>query len=445
MPKQILRPKSSHSRHPLFAFVLECPPRSRFDGRKAEIAFELKKFIPKVHPAVFQSFIDEHGSRKKIEWQEPFSNVAFAIEAALASNTWAYGAMEHAELISANGGRELLRSAGHYRSDLMPGVDDPERTDETCAIWLATKDPNLFNQIVSSAYAMKGLGTRSWDAFTVDSEKQLAVDVDNTDKMMRFRIDVENFLTKQRNVPTFRTLVVDHYRHRTSRLDTHSLRPWVQVNVYADLAPETREVVTSHETIDQIQLPRTYRASILCDTQKKTIEVIAKGGLPVRDGLVDLFRHHLLPTGLKPERLTRRLINFELFQTEPKFDFGADDAISNVVVDEVRLLPPSSEGGLVTLERKRVHGRPISVYKSAETWFGGKSPIGRPGWNFLGVRLRLTFKPDGVGQKERVRTIELRSPRGTSLREKTDADHAAAEKLFTRWGVFKDENADDDE
>jgi len=50
--------------------------------------------------------------------------------------------------------------------------------------------------------------------------------------------------------------------------------------------------------------------------------------------------------------------------------------------------------------------------------------------------LRLTFKPKRVGQKGHVRTIELRSPRGTNLREQVEEDRLIAEDLFTRWGIF---------
>ncbi|MEM7776350.1 MAG: hypothetical protein AAF732_12145 [Pseudomonadota bacterium] len=409
------------------------------------MAFELRKLVPKVDHAVLADFVSKYGAPADVPWSGETTQIAATIQSALDAQPWAWSALTYCELIPAHGGRELLRTAGHYNSKLMNGVDNPEWTDETCSIWLATHDPSLFDHIVSAAHALKGLGTKSWEAFTVDGLIDLAVAVDDEERMSRFRDEAREFLHRQTRVPAFGKLVVDSYRHRTSRSHTHSLHPWIQVNVYAELSPEAREVVTSPNTVGAVQLPRTYRASILCEPEKRTIEVVAKGGQPVRDGLVALFCKHLLPPDVSAQKLVSRCIDFSLFRKEPDFELHTDDGVSSVVVDEVRLLPPSAEAGLVTIERKRKHGKPASVYQSAEEWFGGQSPIGRAGWEFVGVRLRLTFKADEVTHKQRVRTIELRSPRGTSLREKSDADHAVAEKLFRRWGIFLEEDAGDDE
>jgi hypothetical protein len=112
-------------------------------------------------------------------------------------------------------------------------------------------------------------------------------------------------------------------------------------------------------------------------------------------------------------------------------------------VDEIRLVPPGSEGGLITLECKRQGRRIRDVYTSAATWFGRESPVGKAGWQIVGIRLRLTLKPDRIGKSARIITIELKSPMGTSLRENTDADHAVAEKLFRRWQIFGPEPEDE--
>jgi hypothetical protein len=100
---------------------------------------------------------------------------------------------------------------------------------------------------------------------------------------------------------------------------------------------------------------------------------------------------------------------------------------------------------LVTIEQKRIDGAPRDVYMVARDWFGEGNPIGRDGWHFARVRLRLTFKPKHVGQKGHVRTIELRFPRGTNLREHVEEDRVIAENLFTRWGIFETQKADGDE
>ena len=163
----------------------------------------------------------------------------------------------------------------------------------------------------------------------------------------------------------------------------------------------------------------------------------------MRDDLVDAFRNSFFPPHVSIERLARRQTNFELFTSKPSFDLRPNDPVSDCVVDEIRLVPPGSEGGLITLECKRLVGPIRDVYTSASKWFADGSPVGKEGWQIVGVRLRLTFKPDRIGKSARIVTIELKSPMGTSLRENTDADHAVAEKLFRRWQIFGSELEDE--
>jgi hypothetical protein len=403
------------------------------------MAFDLVRLLKRVDIAIVKDFVMSHGGRdaaERIEWQQENIPLASDVLSALREKNWALGALESCVLIAEGGGRALLRSAGHHRPELMHGVDNPEWTDESCAVWLALRDERLFDHVVSAAHAMKGLGSRSWDAFRIRQREQVVVQVEDEDRLARFTSAARMVLQNAKGVATWRQLAVDHFTHQIPRLDSHSRRPWLQINVFAEQAPRIVEYMAKDGAIDKISLPRLYRASILFDPAGRTVEVVAQGGRLVRDGLVDAFRSTFLPDGITTDRLVRREIDFQLFRTRPDFRIEPDDPIAAVVVDEVRLFPPDSEGGLVTIEQKRVDRAPRDVYRVAKDWFGEENPIGKPGWNFAGVRLRLTFKPKRVGQKGHVRTIELRSPRGTNLREQVEEDRLIAEGLFKRWGIF---------
>ena len=163
----------------------------------------------------------------------------------------------------------------------------------------------------------------------------------------------------------------------------------------------------------------------------------------MRDDLVDAFCRTFFPADVSIERLARRQINFELFASKPSFDLRPHDPVSDCVVDEIRLVPPGSEGGLITLECKRQAARSAMSTPRPQYGSAASSPIGKGGWQIVGIRLRLTFKPDRIGKSARIVTIELKSPMGTTLRENTDADHAVAEKLFRRWQIFGPEAEDE--
>jgi hypothetical protein len=325
----------------------------------------------------------------------------------------------------------------------MPGVDNLDVNDETCAVWLATQDREIFDHIVSAAHALKGLGTRSWDAFRITRREPVAAAIGDAVRLGEFKVAIEHVLKQHnRRVPAYRTFSIGHFEYAVPSRSSHSRRPWAQVNVYAQTAPQAHEILVNDQ-LRRISLPGLYRASIIFDPTRSTIEVVAKGGRPVRDDLVDAFCKTFLPSDVSIERLARRQINFELFGSKPSFDLRPHDPVSDCVVDEIRLVPPGSEGGLITLECKRQARRIRDVYTSAAIWFGGGSPIGNGGWQIVGIRLRLTFKPDRIGKSARIVTIELKSPMGTTLRENTDADHAAAEKLFRRWQIFGPEAEDE--
>ena len=403
------------------------------------MAFDPVRLLRRVEIAIMKDFVKTHGGRdaaEQIEWQQESKPLASDIVSALREKNWALGALENCALIAEGGGRALLRSAGHHRPQLMDGVDNPEWTDETCAVWLAARDEALFDHIVSAAHAMKGLGSRSWDAFRIRQRDQVVAQIKDEDRLAQFKSAAAMVLQNAKGVAAWRQLTVDHFTHHIPRSDSHSRRPWVQINIFAEQAPRILEFLAKNGAIEKISLPRLYRASILFDPARRTVEVVAQGGRLVRDGLVEAFRNTLLPDGVTTDRLVRREIDFRLFRSRPDFGSSPTTRYQQSLSTRFAFSRRTREGGLVTIEQKRIDGEPRDVYKVARDWFGEDNPIGKAGWNFAGVRLRLTFKPKHVGQKGHVRTIELRSPRGTNLREQVEEDRLIAEDLFTRWCIF---------
>jgi hypothetical protein len=369
------------------------------------VAFDIQTFLRQVESSAIDDFLELYGNGQSVDWQQGMPPAAITVLDALGHNGWAISALENCELIAANGGRDLLRSAGHRRPELMPGVDNLDVNNETCAVWLATQDREIFDHIVSAAHALKGLGTRSWDAFRITRREPITATTSDAGHLGEFRVAIEHVLKQHsRRVPAHRFLSIGQFEYAVPSRSSHSRRPWTQVNIYAQTAPQAHEILVDEE-LRRISLPGLYRASIVFDPTRSTIEVIAKGGRPVRDDLVDAFCRIFLPPNVSIERLLRRQINFELFASKPSFDLRPNDPVSNCEVDEIRLVPPGSESGLITLECKRQAGRIRDVYSSAGTWFGGGSPVGKAGWQIVGIRLRLTFKPDKAGKSARIVTI----------------------------------------
>jgi len=345
------------------------------------MAFDPVRLLGRVEIAIMKDFVNAHGERdaaERIEWQQESRPLASDIVSALREKNWALGALENCALITKGGGRPLLRSAGYHRPQLMDGVDNPEWTDETCAVWLATQDEALFDHIVSAAHAMKGLGSRSWDAFRIRQRDQVVVQIQNADRLAQFKLAAATVLQNAKGVAAWRQLTVDHFTHHIPRSDSHSRSPWVQVNIFAGQAPRILEFLAKDGSIDKISLPRLYRASILFDPARRIVEVVAQGGRLVRDGLVEAFRTTLLPDGITTDRLVRREIDFQLFRSKPDFRIEPEDPISAVIVDEVRLFPPDSKGGLVTSSKSVSMANPVTSIGSRGTGLESIIRLARP-------------------------------------------------------------------
>lgn len=304
--------------------------------------FDIQDFLPRVNPEVADSFFKRYGNGMEIDWQQDAGTVARYAVDALANNDWAAGALESCQLIAQGGGRDLLRTAGDLKASLAPGVEDLASNDETCAVWLATHDRDIFDQVVSAAHARKGLGSRSWDAFDIVGTEPVHALSQDRDRMQKFQNSVEHIFTRRfQGVPSLRRIWVDQFEYLLERQVSHSRRPLLQVNVYGETAPRTLEVAVGGQR-KLVQFPGIYRAAIVFDHSRQSIEVVTRGGRPARDALVKAFHATLLPEGVQLDRLVRRPINFDLFKSRPPLSIQADDPISSWDVDEIRWLCSSS-------------------------------------------------------------------------------------------------------
>jgi hypothetical protein len=110
--------------------------------------------------------------------------------------------------------------------------------------------------------------------------------------------------------------------------------------------------------------------------------------------------------------------------------------VLDVKVDEVRFAAP--DGGLVTLERKSDGELLRDVFEASRSWFSEHSPFGREGWEVVAARLRFVLRPAKVGQRSRIRTVELKMGGKTNLKEHAAQDQIILDTPVRRWGLLTD-------
>ncbi len=218
---------------------------------------------------------------------------------------------------------------------------------------------------------------------------------------------------------------------------THSQRTVTQITIYAEGPHESREKISEANEVHFVSERSIDKGAVIYDPAHRTIEVVVHGGARVREAVANAYCKSFFPKGIQLFRLVSREIDFAKFAGEPVLPLTASDPIEHVAVDEIRYSLPDSGGALITLESPYSAARQTSIYADARDWPEVTRPENMSSWTVVAVRLRFLFKGDGKSRRQRVRTVELKAPRSTNLREKSDGDHAIMHELLERWGVFK--------
>ena len=171
------------------------------------VTFDIQTFLRQVEPSAINGFLERYGEGQSVDWQQGTTAAANAVLDALHHDGWAISALENCELIAANGGL-TSRTAGHRRPELMPGVDNLDVNDETCAVWLATQNREIFEyHIVSAAHALKGLSTRPGTLFRLTGREQVTAAIGDAVRLGEFKVASAHVLKQhKKQVPAYRSL-----------------------------------------------------------------------------------------------------------------------------------------------------------------------------------------------------------------------------------------------
>ena len=209
-----------------------------------------------------------------------------------------------------------------------------------------------------------------------------------------------------------------------------------QVTIYAESPHESSDRLSeANEVHTEIIRPIVEGAAIF-DGKLRTIEVVVLGGAQVRRAVADAFCKAFVSDDAELTRLiSQNSRHFLRFSQEPVLPLNVDVPVEHVAVDEIRYSLPDSSNALITFEKPYSAKDRTSVCDARDRP-EVTSPEDMHSWKIVTVRLRFLFKETGE-IKQRIRTVELKSPNRTNLREKSDTDHATMYRLLERWSIFK--------
>jgi hypothetical protein len=295
---------------------------------------------------------------------------------------------------------------------------------EARGLLVLLKKDEAFDRALATAYANRLRHGRSWSAFSIPTpvtpkQEGPALRALETDIGALFKaFDGSG-----------RKLKIDPFERR-GRNSLGGEGRVLHYTVYVEGLPETGIEFERGDLKRQVRHP-VVEAAICCDPDGGHLDVVSKGGQPVRGEIAHAYARHILGSASGLESVQRRRFYLDRLKRPMSFATEPADGIKEVKVTLLRLADFGV--GRLTLELEGsgdIHG-------ASKQWFGAADPLFDASWRVTAAKLRIGFRPEAEGKKEKTITVELRAPNGSNLKDQTRRHELISEKYLEQWGLIE--------
>jgi hypothetical protein len=367
-----------------------------------------------------------------VDWDAPERDHLAALQQAVdaldeAAREQVITDLERVDTLCDGVGQLALRSVAADNRALLSRLLT-EDSDESRGLIVLLEDELAFDHALAISYADHRRNGRSWSGYSVASPSVAAKDP----QLLQVLEDEISRLLRQLD-GTGRRLKIDYFDRQGQTTDGRLIGLINHYSIYAEGLPESQFEFERDEPKRRTRRP-VHEGAISYDPNRRTLDVIAKGGKPARVGIAESFARNILSVtdGIQPI-IARR---FALNRLKRPLTFASDpaDGIKTVKVLLLRLASASDGHGWITIEIDPSERTDICAL--SEQWFGDNDPLRRPEWEVSQAKLRIVFHPEPGKTRERAVMIELRSPNGSNLREQMRYHQIISEKYLARWGLI---------
>ena len=135
---------------------------------------------------------------------------------------------------------------------------------------------------------------------------------------------------------TGRKLKVDWYEHRTCDLKGAALGQVLHYSVYVEGLPECSMEFDREEPKRRTRRP-VIEAAICCDPVSGMLDIVSKGGRPLREEIAQSFAEHLLDSETALTPVSRRDFDLDRLKRPAAFPTDPVDGVKSVKVTLLRL------------------------------------------------------------------------------------------------------------
>jgi hypothetical protein len=398
------------------------------------MSFSLPRFLRRVRPSDLQVYF---GARailfsEQVDWTAKTAALVESVKAAIEAlpereRERAFEDFERIDQVSDEIGQRALRSLIEHDEALLHRFHSCNGS-EARGLFVLLADEKAFDNALAAAYAERMRHGRSWSGYCLPAPLTPSKSLSD---LALLEADLRALFREFDG--TGRKLKVDRFERRTCDLKGDALGPVIHYSVYVEGLPECSIEFERDEPKRRTRRP-VIEAAICCDPVTGTLDIVSKGGRPLREEIAQSFAEHLLDSETTLTPVSRR--DFDLDHLKRPMPFPTDpvDGVKSVEVTLLRLRDAAGRFGRVTIE---VDGEHADIHGTSAGWFGDFDPLRRPEWQVTQAKLKIVFYPEAKGRRAKTINVELRAPNGSNLRDQTWRHQIVSEKYLARWGLIK--------
>jgi hypothetical protein len=277
------------------------------------------------------------------------------------------------------------------------------------------------------AFANGLLNGRSWSAFVV---RDAAAPRSDPETLAAFERDVSEIFLRLDG--SGRRSKIDPFDRPVLAGDGNTGGRSIHYCIYTEGLPESHLEFVGAEPRRQTRR-LVHEGAISYDPERRTLDVITRGGKAVRTGIAQCFAREVLNIKDRIQPVTARRFTLNRLKQLHEFPTDSADGIKTVKTFLLRLASQSSRNGTISVETDPADR--TDLHTSCAEWFGDADPLQRFEWQVIQAKLRIVFQPEPGSTRQKSVTIDLRAPNRSNLKEQIRRHQLVSRKYLARWGL----------
>jgi hypothetical protein len=403
------------------------------------MSFSLPRFLRRIQSSDLQTYFTARDilSSKKVEWTAKPAALLDSLKEAIEAlpekeRERVFEDFERVDQLSDEIGQRALQSFIEDDEALLQKFHSCSGT-EARGLFVLLKNEDAFDHALATAYAERMRHGRSWSGYCLPPP--LAPSKNPSDIAL---LEADLSALFREFDGTGRKLRIESFERRITDFSGSLSGPIIHYSVYVEGLPECT-LEFEHDGPKRRTRRPVIEAAFCCDPINGTLDVVSKGGRPLREDIAKSFTERLLGSGTTLTLVSRRDFDLSRLKRPTAFPTDTVDGIKSVEVTLLRLRNAASQYGYVTIEIDGTEGG--DIHARSARWFGDSDPLRWPDWRVTQAKLKIVFYPETAKKRAKTISVELRAPNGSNLRDQTRRHQIISEKYLARWGLIKNATA----